>query len=288
MSKKTIHKAKGLESEFVILANKDVQRQDLSYEAVGLLVYLMSLPDDWSIYVSQLQRKGKAGRDKVRKILNELEINGYVYIVKNTDEGAERTESGHFKANAYYAYATPELNPNFYPLTEKPSTDKPSTVNPPLQSKDIDKENKKDIAPDKSDDKNPPKKRARKRDILFDGIVAKGFKINPLNCTPEQIEAISGRVGKIKSRLLKINPEFKTMEPDAIRAEINSFWEWYKRQYTFDEAHLKSDVKWAEHYLQFHLEPKKSNSQPASQSTIERMRAEEARLKALQEGTDES
>lgn len=121
-----IHKAKGLETEFVLLKNADVQRKDMSYEAVGMLAYLMSLPADWSIYVHTLKRNGHAGRDKVRRILKELQDNGYVTITqpKNPD--------GTFGANEYHVYATPELNPE-----HQPSTENPSTGNPPLQSKEV-------------------------------------------------------------------------------------------------------------------------------------------------------
>lgn len=136
-----IHKAKGLEREFVILRNQDVQRHDLSYEAIGMLVYLMSLPTDWVIYVSTLERSG-AGRDRVKRIIAELELHGYLYIEQGHDE------TGKFTANEYQAYAMPEYNPYWQPSTENPSTVKPLTVNQPLQSKDTKKEKKEEkIAP---------------------------------------------------------------------------------------------------------------------------------------------
>lgn len=125
----TIHKAKGLEREFVILRNKDVQRKDLSYDAIGMLTHLLSLPDDWTIYVKSLQRE-KYGRDKVRKIITELETKGYISVEQGHDE------QGRFTGNHYEVYAIPEYNPNFTPLPENPLTAKPSTVNPHLQSKE--------------------------------------------------------------------------------------------------------------------------------------------------------
>lgn len=133
-----IHKARGLEREFVILRNKEAQRTDLTYAAVGLLVYLMSLPEDWTIYVDQLKRKG-AGRDKIRALLQELETAGFIHIEQNRNEG------GTFTPNEYHAYAMPEYNPYYQPspekpLTVEPLTDKPLTVNPQLQRKQSTKE----------------------------------------------------------------------------------------------------------------------------------------------------
>lgn len=134
-----IHKARGLEKDFVMLHNKDVQRKDLSYEAVGMLVYLMSLPEDWTIHISTLHRE-KTGRDKVYRILHELETKGYLHIEQT------KNEDGTFSSNEYAAYAMPEFNPHYtnQPLTENPFTDNPVTGNPPLQSKERKKENKKD------------------------------------------------------------------------------------------------------------------------------------------------
>lgn len=147
------------------------------------------------------------------------------------------------------------------------------------------------IAPDKSDDKKPEKVKSKKRDILFDGIVAKAFRINPIEATKEQLQEISGRVGKIKKKLININPDFKEMGDDSIRDEIKSFWQWYKIQYDFDEAHLRSDVKWGEYYLEYHLNSKKKQNpstkyyQAESDTEISE-NDKKAALEALRKGDD--
>lgn len=99
----TIHKAYGLEKDYFILRNKDVQRDDLSYEARGMLAYLISLPADWEIRVTNLEIES-AGREKVRRILKELIEAGYLALVKNHDE------KGHFIGSHYEAFAIPEQN----------------------------------------------------------------------------------------------------------------------------------------------------------------------------------
>jgi hypothetical protein len=50
----------------------------LSWEARGLLAYLLVKPDDWEIQVADLIDASPGGRDKVYRILNELEAHGYV------------------------------------------------------------------------------------------------------------------------------------------------------------------------------------------------------------------
>lgn len=127
----TIHKAKGLESEFVILRNQEAQRPDLTYETLGLYTYLMSLPQDWEIRVANLQREG-AGRDKVQRMIKELVAKGYVTLIH------DRNEKGQTVGSHYEAYAYPELNPHRQPekpLTGKAVTGLPLTGEPQQQRK---------------------------------------------------------------------------------------------------------------------------------------------------------
>jgi hypothetical protein len=47
------------------------QNASLSYGALGLLTYLLSLPDDWRVIPDRLERPG-AGRDKIHALMREL------------------------------------------------------------------------------------------------------------------------------------------------------------------------------------------------------------------------
>lgn len=96
------------------------QDERLSWEARGVLAYLLSKPDDWQVQIPDLQQK--CGRDKVRGILQEL-IDGR-YLVKSQEHDPE---TGKFLRNHYQTYETP--------FTENPSTVEPSTVNPPITYK---------------------------------------------------------------------------------------------------------------------------------------------------------
>jgi hypothetical protein len=83
-----IFKAK-VESQFAVIPNAALQDQNLSYEATGLLAMMLSLPDNWEIHKSWLQKqKLKCGRDKLTAIMNELIDNGYVRkVIKQTEDG---------------------------------------------------------------------------------------------------------------------------------------------------------------------------------------------------------
>jgi hypothetical protein len=105
-------------SEYFSMARSSAQDRELSWEARGMLAYLLSKPDDWLVRVADLQQQ--CGRDKAKAILAELEKAHYIRV----ERGAHNPETGEFATNTYYVYETP--------FTENPSTVKPLTVNPPL------------------------------------------------------------------------------------------------------------------------------------------------------------
>ena len=50
----------------------------LSWEARGLMGYLLSKSDDWQVRLYDLLRRGPAGEHKLRRMLRELETVGYL------------------------------------------------------------------------------------------------------------------------------------------------------------------------------------------------------------------
>jgi hypothetical protein len=123
------------ENPYVMIERATVQDKRLSWEARGLLVYLLSLPADWDIRVSHLQTEGDAGRDALRAILRELQECGYVSGVGR--ESQERGKRGRFGQADVRVYESPKLNPHHSdasppspenPATANPSTDSPSPV----------------------------------------------------------------------------------------------------------------------------------------------------------------
>lgn len=78
---------------FTIMPNITLTDTRLSWEAKGMLAYLISKPDNWVIMVNHLVKESpKAGRQKVLRILDELEALGYI-----TNNGQYiDSENGHF------------------------------------------------------------------------------------------------------------------------------------------------------------------------------------------------
>ncbi len=146
------------------MSRNTAQDRSLTWEARGVLAYLLSKPSDWQIIIADL--KQNCGRDKVRNILDELKMHGYLVITQGHDE------KGHFTAE-YKLYETP--------ITEKPSTVNQHTVKPETAKRPLHNTDKQ------STDK---KSSSRKVDPYFDAI--------------KEVFGITagGWVGSIKSMML--------------------------------------------------------------------------------------
>lgn len=73
---------------FTQIPNATIQDQALSFEATGLLSFLLSLPANWEIHKEWVQKQKKGcGRDKLTKLFKELQDAGYMRKVAKR-EGA--------------------------------------------------------------------------------------------------------------------------------------------------------------------------------------------------------
>ena len=54
----------------------------LSWEARGLMGYLLSKQDGWQVRMDDLEKQGPAGREKLRRMLAELRANGYMNRIR--------------------------------------------------------------------------------------------------------------------------------------------------------------------------------------------------------------
>lgn len=123
-----------LNKNFSIVSNKIIQNKNISFEARGLLVFLLSLPDDWVLHKTWIMKEYNIGKHKLSKMFDELEDNGYFASFKMI------VENGRFKGRNYIVYEEPQNNvKECLPFDEKPSadfpmTDFPSTVFPPTEN----------------------------------------------------------------------------------------------------------------------------------------------------------
>lgn len=58
---------------FTQIDNEPINDPDLRFEDIGLLVYVMSKPDTWTIYKSNLESSHGNGRESIRSIFGRLQ-----------------------------------------------------------------------------------------------------------------------------------------------------------------------------------------------------------------------
>lgn len=103
---------------FLIVDQRAVDDERLSWAARGMLVYLLARPDNWRVLVRDLQRRGDLGRDGVYKVLRELRDVGYVLYQRKRDN------DGRLRGGDYYVTERP-----FSPHPCSPDTAPPYPVN---------------------------------------------------------------------------------------------------------------------------------------------------------------
>ena len=116
-------------SDFTVLDNGIFRDKRLSLKARGLLVTMLSLPEEWNYTIEGLTKILKEGKDSIRSALNELEECGY--LVRNRI----RNDKGQLLDTEYTLYEKSQKsqeNKGFEPKSENPTLDNP-TLEKPIQ-----------------------------------------------------------------------------------------------------------------------------------------------------------
>lgn len=108
---------------FTIVSNELLAESNpMSWEATGLLIYLLSKPDNWQVSIAALTNIGKCGKNKIESILKELKQLGYVV--------GKRRSSGKYNYYVYDTPQTPQSNPKPENQVEAQNPKKPKPENP--------------------------------------------------------------------------------------------------------------------------------------------------------------
>ena len=121
---------------FTMINNSLIQDKRISWKARGMLIYILSLPDDWVIYAKEVQTHSPDGKASFATGMKELEK--YGYIVKEY----KRNDKGHIVGMNYRVYDNPDKavenleNKGLEPKTDYRKSDKPKSDNQTLQITD--------------------------------------------------------------------------------------------------------------------------------------------------------
>lgn len=86
---------------FVTVHKSFIHDDNLSWKAKGILLYLLSRPDDWRIYETELNKHSSDGRDSLRTGIKELEDAGYIHRTRR------RNEKGQLREYEYQVFEQP-------------------------------------------------------------------------------------------------------------------------------------------------------------------------------------
>ncbi len=120
-------------ASFTTLGNDPIDDERLSPDALGVLTYLLSKPDDWEVRPSQLRRRfSRVGRDKMQRILGELIDAGYMLRRK-----ARNPLTGAFERDKFLVFDEPQNADEVglervEPAPEKAAVGYPAPANPSL------------------------------------------------------------------------------------------------------------------------------------------------------------
>lgn len=174
----------------------------LSFEARGLLGYLLSKPGDWVVTVQDIMAEGGIGRDKAKAILAELRSAGYV-VTEMVKSGA-----GRFAGKIDYVYGTrhrsTEIPSNGFPVQRETRH---------IQNREKYTESENDSAAGADGGAKP--KKERPRDALFDTIATVVFE------TSNVVGGAGARIAAVKKAILEV-------QPDATPDDVRQWRMWYR------------------------------------------------------------
>jgi hypothetical protein len=134
----TIHKCRKTQF-YAKISNNLLQNEHLSFKARGMMSYILSLPEQWTLCISHLSGASPQGKEAVQSALRELQAHGYMELEVVRDVG-----SGRVVGRRWMAYDDPSDNPNFKGITDNrvlpssgnPAAGKPATIKETAERKE--------------------------------------------------------------------------------------------------------------------------------------------------------
>lgn len=209
-------------NEYFSCARATPQDRELTWEARGVLWYLLSKPGDWEVQIDDLRQH--CGRDKVYKILEELREAKYMKREKWQNPKTKRWEWG-----SYLVYERPydTLPSNVTPFPEKPDTALPDTEIPDTANQEINTQSREetelenDSVPSGTGEAPQPEKKPRKpikRSEIFKTLARESFQVFDVDAITDKETVIL--INKLE-RWLKDNSSGATDQT------LMAFYRWY-------------------------------------------------------------
>lgn len=96
---------------YTLIDNEPINNKSLRFEDIGLLTYVLSKPDDWVIYKSEIISSHANGRESVNAIFNRLEQNGYLLKVERRKNNGQFSHNEYLFTDVPYQFDDDAMNP---------------------------------------------------------------------------------------------------------------------------------------------------------------------------------
>lgn len=228
--KTIIRVEKNKDNPFVMIDRRPLEKPYMSWKAKGLLAYLLSRPDNWSINFGDLVKRSTDGEYATRAAAKELQDTGHLEVKRHTNEKGQVIQ---------YEYIVHE-----YPLRGFPQVGNPNVGNLDINNNDINKKDNSNIVGASAPKQEPvyepctedgleiPKKKKKTSKAVKDVYEIELYKsaIYPRRSVDEAIrDIIIEAIGKVEHRLKRT----------ATLDDIKPFYsEWVLRGYN------KYSAKW--------------------------------------------
>ncbi|MBR2506159.1 MAG: hypothetical protein IKB70_04440 [Bacilli bacterium] len=119
---------------FTILDNTCIRDCNLSWKAKGVHTYLMSLPDDWKIHITEIVNHSCDGKAALYSAIQMLEQYGYIKKIRN------RRKDGCFENTVYQVFEVPEKSEKdieVHPHSDFPDMENRNVENPVLDNQTL-------------------------------------------------------------------------------------------------------------------------------------------------------
>lgn len=120
---KTIIKIQKRDNPYVQIDKECLKDKRLGWKAKGILAYLLSKPDDWQVYLTDLKKQSTDGMKSVSSGIRELEKHHYI------EKRKKRGKRGRFEGWEYIVYEQPRYRKgsSVKATTETPKTESGKT-----------------------------------------------------------------------------------------------------------------------------------------------------------------
>lgn len=149
-------------ANYTVIPNEMLNNPELSFKAKAILCYLLSKPDKWSVYLSQLAKASTDGYESVVSGMNELIANRYVFR-----KPCSGTNPGGWE---YFVYDEPQSDEEF-PLVDSPTREITDSGKPATNKERLDKVSK--------EIKEKTESTKRKPKLADDAFINELIRLNP-------------------------------------------------------------------------------------------------------------